>query len=309
MAFGVLYDMDDNNPITRITKASDLVQKQWFLDAVNHPEPIDIYIIIGHNPTRQGRNTASTFKTIQQAIRSLKPDVPIQIHGGHTHQRDFVVYDASSTALEPGMSIERRFSILKLSRSKGRYCETLGFLSIIGFPDRTYPNASLSGIPTPTRVALSTKDSMSGHPRSPFRYFRRYLDWNRLTFQYHANGSQNPFDTVKGGETSKMIRAGRLQLNLTQVYGCAPRTFCKDCVPLGDTGNLFTLLQDILTLTLVQQSRSSTPRMILFNERGIRYDLPKGIITMNDALMIHPYKNAFKYIKDVDYDTAVVSQI
>jgi hypothetical protein len=103
-----------------------------------------------------------------------------------------------------------------------------------------------------------------------------------------------------------MIRAGRLKLNLTQVYGCAPRTFCKDCVPFGHLRNLHTLLQDVLDLTVVNQSRSAIPRIMLFNEGGIRYELPKGVITMNDALMIHPYKNTFKFIKDVNYDVAMV---
>lgn len=104
-----------------------------------------------------------------------------------------------------------------------------------------------------------------------------------------------------------MIYAGRLKLNLTQVYGCAPRTFCKDCVPFGDPGNLYTLLQDVLNLTVVNQSRSDIPRLILFSDGGIRYDLPKGIITMNDALMIHPYKDEFRFIQDVDYSVAMVS--
>jgi hypothetical protein len=179
----------------------------------------------------------------------------------------------------------------------------------MGFSNATYSRASLTGISTPTRMALPAKagNPSPGRSRSPFRYSRRYLDWNRSTFQYHANGSQNPFDTTKGKETSKMISAGRRKLNLTQVYGCAPRTFCMDCVPFGDAVNLFTLLQNVLGLTVVNESRSRMPRIILFNQRGIRYDLPKGIITMNDALMLHPYQNSFKFIKDVDYSVAMVS--
>jgi hypothetical protein len=69
---------------------------------------------------------------------------------------------------------------------------------------------------------------------------------------------------------------------------------------------MFTLLQDVLSLTVVNRSRSDVPRLILFNSRGIRYDLPKGIVTMNDALMIHPYKNALRFIQDVDYKLAMV---
>jgi hypothetical protein len=112
MAFGVLFDMTDNNKIIRITKASDLVQQQWFVDAVNYSEPVDIYLIIGHNPARPERSP-STLLTVQRAIRRLKPNIPIQIHGGHSHLRDFVVYDDSSTALEPGKLIEVTFSTVE----------------------------------------------------------------------------------------------------------------------------------------------------------------------------------------------------
>jgi hypothetical protein len=40
--------------------------------------------------------------TVFKAIRSIKPDVPIQAFGGHTHIRDFIVYDNKATGLESG---------------------------------------------------------------------------------------------------------------------------------------------------------------------------------------------------------------
>ena len=101
MAFGVLYDFTGNSNATKIIKASTMVKQQWFLDAVNFTQPIDLYLVLGHNPVRTSVSS-STLGTIYQAIRKENPDTPIQFFGGHTHVRDFFVYDNKATGLESG---------------------------------------------------------------------------------------------------------------------------------------------------------------------------------------------------------------
>ena len=101
MAFGVLYDFTGNSNVSRVTTAADLVKQQWFLDAVNFNQTIDLFLVLGHNPPRP-TNTASTIGTIFKTIRGLKPNTPIQMFGGHTHVRDFVVYDDKATGIESG---------------------------------------------------------------------------------------------------------------------------------------------------------------------------------------------------------------
>lgn len=101
MSFGVLYDFTGNSNVSKVIKAADLVQEQWFKNAVNFDQPIDMFLVLGHNPSRP-TNDASTFGTIFTAIRNARPDTPIQIFGGHTHVRDFVVYDDKTTGLESG---------------------------------------------------------------------------------------------------------------------------------------------------------------------------------------------------------------
>jgi hypothetical protein len=39
---------------------------------------------------------------LYNTIRELRPDIPIQAFGGHTHIRDFFVYDDKTTGLESG---------------------------------------------------------------------------------------------------------------------------------------------------------------------------------------------------------------
>jgi 2',3'-cyclic-nucleotide 2'-phosphodiesterase (5'-nucleotidase family) len=107
MAFGVLFDFTGNSNVSKVIKAADLVQQPWFQSAINYTEPIDLFMIIGHNPVRT-TVTSSTFGTIFSAIRKVRPNVPIQGFGGHTHIRDFVVYDNKATGLESGTYWDRR---------------------------------------------------------------------------------------------------------------------------------------------------------------------------------------------------------
>ena len=101
MAFGVLYDFTGNSNVSKVIKAKDLVQQPWFLEAVNTTNPVDVFVLLGHNPVRP-TVSSSTFKIIYNAIRAARPNTPIQILGGHSHIRDFAVYDEMTTALESG---------------------------------------------------------------------------------------------------------------------------------------------------------------------------------------------------------------
>lgn len=245
MAFGVLFDFTGNSNVSQVIKTQDLVQESWFLDAINYPQDIDLFLVIGHNPPRPTVST-STFGLLHSTIRNLRPNVPIQAFGGHTHIRDFAVYDEMATGME-----------------SGRYCETLGFLSMSGIQSTNYKGTMKpKGVPNPNRkaikVAPSTKNSnnstgssslsthliatataglsatgtatglssATGNGTSDLVYFRRYLDWNRRTFAYHAQGSQDStFDTLIGQAVTSEITTDRQKLNLTTLYGCAPETW------------------------------------------------------------------------------------
>jgi 2',3'-cyclic-nucleotide 2'-phosphodiesterase (5'-nucleotidase family) len=102
MAFGVLFDFTGNSNVSKVIKAADMVKEPWFQQAVNSTKPIDLFVVIGHNPVRT-TVSSSTFGTVFSAIRKIRPDTPIQGFGGHTHIRDFVVYDNKATGLESGM--------------------------------------------------------------------------------------------------------------------------------------------------------------------------------------------------------------
>lgn len=292
MAFGVLFDFTGNSNVSKVIKAADMVQQQWFLDAVKFPKPIDLFLVIGHNPVRSNVST-STFGTVFNAIRKQHPDTPIQMFGGHTHIRDFAVYDNKATAMEAG-----------------RYCETLGWVSMSGL-SRFYGRNNPRGVPNPSQKAIPPviKNSTIIQSKKPsdLRYFRRYLDWNRKTFAYHAQGSQDPvFDTQQGKAISAEITAVRTQLNLTSLYGCAPATYCTSCKPFMAEGNLFKLLSEALSTVVVNQTRSAKARIIIINTGSVRFDLAQGPFTYDDSFIVSPFSDSFRFIPDVPYKYASV---
>lgn len=298
MAFGFLYDFTGNTNTTVVTHAADVVKQQWFSDAVNFKNPIDLFVVLGHNPVR-ATSSGSTFGTYYNAIRNMRPDVPIQVFGGHTHIRDFYVFpDGKGTALE-----------------SGRYCETLGWFSMSNinaprFSGKNMPN----GLPHPNKTATVTGSSNSSGAAIGFKgrdilYSRRYLDWNKATFEYHSTGlgskdADRKFDTKKGDDITKQITADRKQLNLTSLYGCAPQTWCISCAPYLSNGSIFSLLQTALSTVVVNETRKDTPRLIIINTGSVRFDLPMGPFTYDDSFIVSPFTDSFQYIPNVPYSQA-----
>ncbi|KAK5111407.1 hypothetical protein LTR85_012181 [Meristemomyces frigidus] len=296
MSFGVLYDFTGNSNASKVIPAAEMVNQTWFQDALHTHEPIDMFLLIGHNPVRPSVST-STLDTVFNAIRAVHPNVPIQIFGGHTHIRDFAVYDDKTTALE-----------------SGRYCETLGWLSMSGLNSSTYTGcANPAGVTNPTMPAIKVNGSSTAtgnfttsNTTSNLLYSRRYLDWNRLTFEYHAAGSQvSTFDSSKGLNVTSNITTTRNELNLTSLYGCAPQTWCITCAPFLSNGSIYTILTKALSATIVNDTRADISRLIVLNTGSVRFDLVKGPFTYDDSFIVSPFTDGFQYIPDVPYDLAV----
>ena len=194
-------------------------------------------------------------------------------------------------------------------------------------------NVNPHGVPNPTQkaVAVSATATPTATP-SAFAnlvYSRRYLDWNRLSFAYHAIGSQSTntynttFDYHSGLRVTKEILDLRNQLNLTKLYGCAPQSYCFSCQPFGAPGNIFPLGQykrliffarkskayfplvsTALSATVINSARSTIPRLILINTGSIRFDLIEGPFTFDDSFIVSPFTDKFQYIPNVPYSVA-----
>jgi hypothetical protein len=91
-------------------------------------------------------------------------------------------------------------------------------------------NQKPRGVANPTRLATNTS-------KSGIAYSRRYLDWNRVTFEYHATNSQdNTFDYHSGLRVTSDITDARKELGLAKLYGCAPvRIIGEQKLPILDS--------------------------------------------------------------------------
>ena len=128
--------------------------------------------------------------------------------------------------------------------------------------------------PTATNPAIATATSN-------LLYARRYLDWNRRTFAFHALGSQDRILSFPTGEKiTQDIFSSREALNLTEVIGCIPKSYCVVCKEQGKPGSLYTLLLTALKEVIINKTRAKIPRLILTNTGSVRYDLVKGPFTL-----------------------------
>jgi hypothetical protein len=126
-----------------------------------------------------------------------------------------------------------------------------------------------------------------------------------MTFEHHSKGSQIlEFNTQSGAELTDKITYARKTLKLNKIYGCAPRTYCTDCRPDGDPGNLFTVINDALATIVVNKTRSTISRIILHEGGNVRYDLVQGPFTYDDLFVVAPFQNTYRFIQDVPYTNA-----
>lgn len=110
LAFSFLFNFDRNNDQTKVTPIIEAVRQGWFQNALEeHKGKVDMIVVVGHMPVDRRWNEMLVLHT---ELRTHYPDIKIQYFGGHSHIRDFVVYDAKLTGLQ-----------------SGRFCETIGFLS------------------------------------------------------------------------------------------------------------------------------------------------------------------------------------
>ena len=168
-----------------------------------------------------------------------------------------------------------------------------------GVPHPSQPAKKVNAIVT-SSAPVARSSSFSG-----LLYSRRYLDWNRLTFAYHAVASQSKsFDYRNGLRISSEITTLRKQLNLTALYGCAPQTWCLNCKPPGNPGNINTLLETALAATVINSSRTDIPRLILINTGSVRFDLVEGPFTYDDSFIVSPFTDTFQFIPNVPYAQA-----
>ncbi|CCG80847.1 Phosphoprotein phosphatase [Taphrina deformans PYCC 5710] len=271
-SFGFLFNFTGNSNQSVVTPVGVAVNQTWFQDQVSRQD-IDLFVIVGHIPVR----SSTEWNLVYAAIRAHHPTTPIQIFGGHNHIRDFAVYDASATAL-----------------SAGRYCETVGWVSIDGLNSSTARPSRTNG----TKIAtVSSIPGTTPNRNSTIGITRQYLDFNPVTFEYHTNTTNTTFADARGKNITTKLTQLRLQQNLTSIIGCSPGNYYLNRYPLNSTSSLFDYLTTTVFPSVVfSPNRTDQPRLILTNTGGFRYDLLEGQFTIDQAYQVNPYQNFWLYM-------------
>lgn len=266
LAFGFIFDFTGNANNTVIHRVEDTVHEEWFKEALKDQD-IDLIIVFGHVDIR-----SEEYAVLFSTIRSLHWDTPIQFFGGHTHIRDYKVFDAKAAALE-----------------SGRYMETLGFASINGLSTR------------------GTKDRAPALQSPKLTFSRRYIDNNLYSMQHHSGKDAKSFATDHGKKVSKAIGEARESLGLGKVYGCAPQDLWISRRPYPHNESIFTWIEEQLLPQTIEKSdriQNGKKAFVITNTGAIRFDIFKGAFTKDTKFLVSPFTSGIRYIKDVPYKAA-----
>ncbi|KAG8899457.1 hypothetical protein FRB99_006702 [Tulasnella sp. 403] len=158
-----------------------------------------------------------------------------------------------------------------MALESGRYMETVGWMS-----------ATLPKVKT-----------------DPVEFSRRYLDANRVTYQYHTGTSEGTFDTRKGKKITKGLKRLVKRFNLDSTFGVVPQDYYLDRVPHTFNNSVVSLFIHKILPTVLPASypeRASTPFIVVANSGSQRFDVFRGPFTRNDQFIVSPFKNSFLYL-------------
>ncbi|KAJ7098610.1 Metallo-dependent phosphatase-like protein [Mycena belliarum] len=166
-----------------------------------------------------------------------------------------------------------------MSLASGRYMETLGWMSVDLDKD-------------------GTRD---------LNFSRRYLDANRVTYQYHTNRTDTTFDTEEGRNITQGLLKLEERFDLNEQYGIAPRDYSMTRAPYPSNDSLLTLIVEEATpaVLAMNTSRGGIPSLLVISSGSQRFDIFKGPFTRNDQFTVAPFVNTYIYIPDVPFAAAV----
>ena len=263
LAFGFIFNFKGNDNNTFVIPVEETVKADWFTDALKDSD-IDLILVYGHVDIR-----STEYELLYKTIRSAQWDIPIQFFGGHSHIRDYKIFDSTSVALE-----------------SGRYMESIGFMSIDG----------LSAGGSAKQPAKAQKKRLT--------FSRRYMDNNLFSMHHHSKKNSTTFPTEHGLKVSSSIGDARKSLGLGKQYGCAPQDYWVSRRPYPHNESIFSLLATQVLPQSIQPSEKSKKAIVITNTGGVRFDIFKGPFTKDTKFLVSPFTSGIRYIKDVPYKSA-----
>ncbi|KAI6029162.1 Metallo-dependent phosphatase-like protein [Pisolithus microcarpus] len=268
---GVLYDFTGNSVNTTVQFVADMVKESWFVEAIEE-EP-DVFVLVGHMPVSYDNCTfpIGGNAVFGQYLRLTGPVVFDAIRA--VHPLTPILIFGGHTHIRDCQQYDGRSMALE----SGRYMETIG--------------ANLS-------AAQGNSNNIS--------FTRRYLDQNRVTYQYHTLTSNATFDTSYGHSITVGLEDLAEQFNLSYLYGYAPQDYTLSRNPYPSNGSVLSLFVDDAapTALAINNSRAGIPNILITNSGELRFDVLKGEFTKNDQLTALPFTDSFLYIPNITLSIA-----
>ncbi|KAG1742505.1 Metallo-dependent phosphatase-like protein [Suillus lakei] len=137
-------------------------------------------------------------------------------------------------------------------------------------------------------------------------FTRRYLDQNRVTYEYHTKMSNQTFDTAYGRSITDGLQELAVSFDLSYLYGTAPQDYTINQNPYPSNGSLLSLfIVDAIPYALsVNNTRDSVPSIFITNSGSQRFNIFEGPFTKNDQLTASPFADSFLYISNISLSIA-----
>ncbi|KAF2424903.1 hypothetical protein EJ08DRAFT_407273 [Tothia fuscella] len=268
LAFGFMFDFTGNANNTVIQPVEQTVKEEWFQKAIRDKD-VDLILVFGHVVIR-----SKEYDAVFKSIRGEQWDTPVVFLGGHSHIRDYKVYDKKSVALE-----------------SGRYMETIGFLSVSGLSSGHNEG----------------KDIVPASLAGP-KFARRYMDNNLFSMYHHSNTNSSTFPTGKGSNVSNAIASARAELHLNKIRGCVPQDLFVNRAPYPSNNSIFSWLEkSVLPTQLATSPRASVQgkkALVITNTGSVRFDVFHGPFTRDTEYLVSPFTSGFHYVADVPLKVA-----
>jgi hypothetical protein len=260
LAFGFIFDFTGNANNTVVTRVEDTVNEDWFKAALKDDD-LDLIVVFGHVDIR-----SPEYAILFSTIRAAHPDLPIQFFGGHSHIRDYKVFDSKSVALE-----------------SGRYMETLGFMSI-------------SGLSTPTTPQKPEITFSRRYIDNNLFSLHHHSDKDADTFptEHGLNVSRAISDARSSLGLTKKYGCAPTDLWISRRPYPHPESILSW---LSDR-----VLPDSISSS--PRIKSGHKALVIQNTGAIRFDIFKGAYTKDTKFLVSPFTSPLRLIRDVPYKTA-----
>ncbi|EKM81183.1 hypothetical protein AGABI1DRAFT_72051 [Agaricus bisporus var. burnettii JB137-S8] len=141
------------------------------------------------------------------------------------------------------------------------------------------------------------------------QFSRRYLDTNRVTYEYHTRKNDNKFDTSLGEKIRNGLEALSARFNLNNIFGTAPQDYFLQSVPYPSNNSLLSLYVDdvVPTALRINNTESSQPALFILNSGSLRFDLYNGPFTNNDQFTLVPFADSFRFISNISLSHATAA--